>query len=66
MENKLEKRISKISDQMEEQTKELNQLKRDLKHYQTAQLINAEYSYELESKLLSIQARQRPIQTKRT
>ncbi|KAJ5543800.1 hypothetical protein N7494_005079 [Penicillium frequentans] len=63
---KLEKRIAKISDQIEDQTEELNRLKRDFKHYQTGQLINAEYSHELESKLLSIQARQRPIQTKRT
>ena len=54
MGNKLEKRIAKISDQMEDQTKELNRLKRDFKHYQTGQLINAEYTHELESKLLLI------------
>jgi hypothetical protein len=66
MGNKLEKRIAKISDQMEDQTEALNRLKRDFKHYQTGQLINAEYTNELERKLLSIQARQRPIQTKRT
>jgi hypothetical protein len=64
--NKLEKRIGKISDEIKDQTEELNRLKRDFKHYQTGQVINAEYTNELERKLLSIQARQRPIQTKRS
>lgn len=66
MGNKLEKRIGKISDQIKDQTKEPKQLKRDFKHYQTGQLINAEYTNELERKLLSLQARQRPIQIKRS
>ncbi|KAJ5646696.1 hypothetical protein N7490_003068 [Penicillium lividum] len=63
---KLEKRIGKISDQIEDQTEELKRLKRDFQHYQAGQRINTAYTNELESKLLSIQARQCPIQTKRT